>query len=58
MSDSRDSVPPLNPPEEPPRHRVVAAEDLFKGEKEIVIAYGAAQYRLRITKSGKLILTK
>ena len=32
--------------------------DLFQGGKEIVIRHGTEEYRLRITRAGKLILTK
>ena len=31
------------------------AENLFRGEKEIIIKLGDSKYRLRITKAGKLI---
>ena len=31
---------------------------LFQGGKEIVIRHGSEEYRLRITRAGKLILTK
>lgn len=37
---------------------VVAAETLFRGSREIVIAHAGERYRLRITQNGKLILTK
>ena len=39
------------------RH-TVRSTDLFQGEREIVIRHGAEEYRLRITRTGKLILTK
>jgi hemin uptake protein HemP len=47
-------------PAEPNRpHRpAVKSEELFGGAQEIVIVHGGEQYRLRVTKSGKLILTK
>ena len=32
--------------------------DLFKGQSEILIEHRGAKYRLRITKSGGLILNK
>ena len=38
--------------------RVVEADSLFKGGREVVIAHRGQHYRLRITQSGKLILTK
>ncbi|MFN3751875.1 MAG: hemin uptake protein HemP [Thiobacillus sp.] len=36
----------------------VPAELLFRGKQEILIRHNGEHYRLRITKSGKLILTK
>jgi hemin uptake protein HemP len=41
-----------------PVRRVIASRALFAGRHEIVIAHGGDEYRLRITKAGKLILTK
>jgi hemin uptake protein HemP len=36
----------------------IPADRLFEGRQEIQIAHGDETYRLRITKNGKLILTK
>jgi hemin uptake protein HemP len=36
----------------------VQSSDLFQGGKELVIRHGSEEYRLRITRAGKLILTK
>jgi hemin uptake protein HemP len=36
----------------------VHSTDLFQGGKELVIRHGSEEYRLRITRTGKLILTK
>jgi hemin uptake protein HemP len=36
----------------------VRSTDLFQGRKELVIRHGSEEYRLRITRAGKLILTK
>ncbi len=41
-----------------PGKRVFSSEDLFRSQREIVIVHGQAQYRLQITKAGKLILNK
>lgn len=41
-----------------PDKQVYRSEDLFKNGREIVILHGEAQYRLQITKAGKLILNK
>jgi hemin uptake protein HemP len=37
---------------------VIASEDLFDRARELVIRHGAEEYRLRITRANKLILTK
>lgn len=37
---------------------VIPADSLFQGSQEILIRHNGEHYRLRITKSGKLILTK
>ena len=36
----------------------VQSQDLFKGQKSVVIQHNGASYRLQSTKLGKLILTK
>ena len=35
----------------------ILSQALFKGSREVLIAHGDREYRLRITASGKLILT-
>lgn len=37
---------------------VVLSGELFQGRQEIVIRHGGHDYRLRITRQNKLILTK
>jgi hemin uptake protein HemP len=39
-------------------HPTVSSADLFRGGRELVIRHGTEEYRLRITRAGKLILTK
>ena len=41
-----------------PRVRRVESAALFERGREVVIVHHGQEYRLRITKSGKLILTK
>ena len=41
-----------------PSPGAVSAELLFRGAKEIVIRHQGDDYRLRITRNDKLILTK
>ncbi|MCI0740031.1 MAG: hemin uptake protein HemP [Gemmataceae bacterium] len=40
------------------RAKVVSTEQLFAGEREIVIEHEGVRYRLRITRRNKLILQK
>ena len=42
----------------PSDRRSVASDDLFQGRRELVIVHGHDEYHLRITRAGKLILTK
>lgn len=37
---------------------LLRSEELLKGEREILIAHCQDVYRLRVTRNGKLILTK
>jgi len=41
-----------------PRRRQLESLALFRGHREIVILHQGTEYRLRITKGDKLILTK
>jgi hemin uptake protein HemP len=41
-----------------PAHRSIASDDLMGGERVIIIRHGKDEYRLRLTASDKLILTK
>ncbi|HTI50094.1 MAG TPA: hemin uptake protein HemP [Planctomycetaceae bacterium] len=68
MPDPADpAVPGLMPPEstglrgvapETGSIALVRSEELLKGEREILIAHCQDVYRLRVTRNGKLILTK
>lgn len=46
--------------EAPPdsKMRIFGSEELFAGGREIAIRHNGSQYRLRVTKAGKLLLTK
>ena len=51
--------PPRGEPAAGPRPpRRVESVTLFQLDRELVIVHHGQEYRLRITKSGKLILTK
>lgn len=60
MNENEDDIPSgsstRRPPEEQPR--VLAAELLFAGAREVLIEWNGEHYRLRITRRGKLILQK
>jgi hemin uptake protein HemP len=43
---------------ERPAPRTLTTAELFAGRREIVIVHGDAEYRLRVTRANKLILTK
>lgn len=45
-------------PEIPTRPPIVRTEQLFGSRREIIIKHGQEEYRLRITRADKLILTK
>ena len=57
-SDENDDKvdPPGTPPATAPI--TIRSEELFQGQMEVLIAHGAATYRLRLTRNGKLILNK
>jgi hemin uptake protein HemP len=59
----------VNPPFRDPRfacadpggetsRKRLSSRDLFDGDQEILIDHAGQEYRLRITRQGKLILTK
>ena len=57
----RDGHPPTNPepagaPAREPRR--VSSEELIGPGREVLIRHAGCDYRLRITRQGKLILTK
>lgn len=49
--------PPTSPGSGPPRKRITTA-DLMQGARAIIVLHQGEEYLLRITKTGKLILTK
>jgi len=54
----RDSQPNPNPSAEERRPLIVSSEELMEGRRELWIEHGDEMYRLRVTSSGKLYLTK
>jgi hemin uptake protein HemP len=55
-SDNADPQPAATRNANPAAYRDSA--EIFNGLREVVIKHNGAEYRLRITSSGKLILTK
>lgn len=41
-----------------PGRRVLRSEDLMRGAREVVIRHDGQEYRLQVTRNGKLILVK
>ena len=59
MTQTPEPMPtsPVVPVSGPPRQRITTA-DLMQGAPAIVVLHQGEEYLLRITKTGKLILTK
>jgi hemin uptake protein HemP len=57
---SSNEQPPAQKPATPvdPSAKIISAEQLFSGRREICIDHGGIRYRLRITRRNKLILQK
>ena len=58
-----DSAPASKPPARPDQRDALLASrldtaSLFGSRRELVIVHNGEEYRLRITRQGKLILTK
>jgi hemin uptake protein HemP len=50
--------PDRPPPEKPAAVREVPLEELLRGDRELLIRHGEQVYRLRLTRNGRLLLTK
>jgi hemin uptake protein HemP len=48
----------IDPPPGTEGRRRLAIKDILQGAREVIIEHDGAEYRLRITARGKLILTK
>ena len=55
---ARENERPAAPTSKGTPRTAVSSDDLFRGGHEVVIVHGDDEYRLRITRAGKLILTK
>lgn len=57
-TQTRAASPHLSVTSGRPTPGVIPTDSLFQGRQEILISHNGEHYRLRITKNGKLILTK
>jgi hemin uptake protein HemP len=53
-----EQEPPRRGPDEGTNRRVLSSEMLFDGGRVVIIRHAGEEYRLQLTSSGKLILTK
>ena len=56
--DRPPSPPHRTGPQQPPCPAMIRSEDLLGQQREILIIHAQEVYRLRLTRNGKLILTK
>jgi len=57
MSPPDAPPPPILRVDNPLKQKRIASEQLFGRHREITILHNGREYRLRLTQSGKLILT-
>jgi len=57
-SDAEPHDEPPPPPDDTDRPRIIRSEDVLQGRREVWIEHGEEMYRLRVTSSNKLYLTK
>jgi len=60
-AEAKDGAAPAETPNRERRKpglQRVNSWDLFRGARELIIVHNGEEYRLRITRLGKLILTK
>ena len=57
MSHEKEAAK-TGPRSDAPKKKVVESEALFQGRSEIIIRHQGADYRMKITRQGKLILNK
>jgi len=58
MNKNRENIPPSAAPASGTGSRRYQSQTLFNGQQEILIEHAGHDYRLRITRQDKLILTK
>jgi hemin uptake protein HemP len=58
VSETPKRPEPQTPAPRPTEPRIIDAEQLFRGNREVWIEHAGVRYRLRITRRNKLILQK
>tara|TARA_R110002072_G_scaffold243821_2_gene403164 strand:- start:194203 stop:194379 length:177 start_codon:yes stop_codon:yes gene_type:complete len=58
MSQTNESNDPSEVTRGGKSQAAITSDALFKGQTEVLIHHGEDVYRLRVTKSGKLVLNK
>jgi hemin uptake protein HemP len=58
QTDTAPTSNPANPHPSWPQRQRISTVDLMHGARELIIIHAGEEYILRITKTGKLILTK
>lgn len=58
MSQPKEQQRTESQPDKSPDAKVIGAEQLFQGQREVYIDHDGERYRLRITRRNKLILQK
>ncbi len=54
--DPQSTAPPGDPGTQP--RRVIPSEAILQGQREVIILHAGEEYRLSLTRNGKLILHK
>ncbi|MGB4498772.1 MAG: hemin uptake protein HemP [Methylococcaceae bacterium] len=56
--DNNDKFSKKKCPTQNAHRMIIKSHQLFNNQNEVIIEHDGSEYRLRITSSGKLILTK
>ncbi|HZE99591.1 MAG TPA: hemin uptake protein HemP [Planctomycetota bacterium] len=58
MISIKPDPPEGTPPRREPERATVTSGEILKGGRQVIILHDGQEYRLQLTKNGKLILTK
>jgi len=57
LPDDNSDLTPASMPQDPQR-LIISSAEVLRGQTEIWIEHGSEMYRLRLTRAGKLLLSK